>query len=99
MSWTLTGWARGSSRQYGEPQAVRIQMTRPDYDLNELMDMERQASGMYRREFGTWANEIGGHAEDGVTGERKQLPPGRLLDEHGEYEVNDEVVTTRRTPK
>jgi hypothetical protein len=94
LSWMVTGWAKGTSRDGKEQQAVRIQMMFTEFNLNDVLDMERQASGMYRREYHTWAREIGGHAEDSVTGERKELPPGRILDEHdGTYETNDEVTT------
>lgn len=95
MSWMLTGWAKGASR-HGEDQACRVQMTRPDFDLNELVEMQRQASGMYRREYGSWAEEIGGHASNGVTGEKRQLPPGRKLKRQDGYAQDD--VTTTQSP-
>lgn len=95
MSWLVTGWAKGTSRS-GEPQAARISLMFTEFNVNDVLDVERQASGLYRREYQTWAAQIGGYAVDGVTGERKELPPGRIIDEHdGSYEVNDEVTTTR----
>jgi hypothetical protein len=90
LSFTLTGWARGRSRDDQHEQAVRIQLMRPDFDLNELIEQQRQASGTYRREYGTWAAEIGGYAE-GPDGFRHNLPPGRRMKEHGEtgYRTED----------
>lgn len=86
MSWTLTGWARGRSRDDKEDQATRIQLVRPDYDLNEVIALQAEASGRYRREYGTWAAQIGGYAE-GPDGERRNLPPGRFMKEHGQEPV------------
>lgn len=61
-------------------------MTRPDYDQNELISMQGEASGLYRREYGTWAAEIGCHVK-GPDGFEKSIP-GRTLIEHsgGDYD-------------
>lgn len=91
MSWTLTGWARGTHRN-GAPQAVRVQVLRDDHDVNEEFALRSTASGIYRREYGNWADEIGSSAVN-EDGEERVLPPGRQR-EPGEYTVPDEAVPT-----
>jgi hypothetical protein len=92
LSYTLTAWASGRHRSTGDEQAVRIQVKRAEYDVNEEFGLRSEASGLYRRTYGDWAETLGSTAmtPDGSPRPR-YLPPSELR-EPGEYTVPEEAV-------
>jgi hypothetical protein len=92
LSYTLTAWASGRHRSTGDEQAVRIQVKRAEYDVNEEFGLRSEASGLYRRTYGDWAETLGSTATapDGSPRPR-YLPPSELR-EPGEYTVPEEAV-------
>jgi hypothetical protein len=83
----------GRNRTTGKPnQAVRIQVKRDGYDVNEEFGLRSEASGLYRRTYGDWAEALGSTATapDGSP-QPRYLPPSQMR-EPGEYTVPDEAV-------
>lgn len=63
LSYDLTGWAAGPEG------AVRVQIRMAgDHDLNEEIDVMRQASAIYRRTYHEWATDTG-HSHERTSAE------------------------------
>lgn len=81
MSWVLTGWATGAKSE----QATRVQVKRPDYDINEEFGMAREATALYRRTYMDWPDETG-HSAVSEEGEEKPGIPKAAPDVPDELE-------------
>lgn len=62
--WVLTGWAKGQNRTTGIEESVRVQIKRPDHNVNEEYDARSEASGLYRRQYHEWPEETGHSAKE-----------------------------------
>lgn len=79
MSWILAGWATGGKKH--PDRASRVQVKRPDYDVNEEHGMVREATALYRRTYMDWPEETG-HSGVSDSGEEKpQAAPQEPLDD------------------
>lgn len=97
MSLTVSAWAKGRDRRTGTDIAVRIQIIREDYDVNEEYGLRSEASGLYRKTYGEWADELGSSTVDAGGHRQRYIPPGTLK-EDGDYTVPGELFEDDEDP-
>jgi hypothetical protein len=63
LSCTISAWGTATGPN-GEEQAIRIQLKRERFDVNEAYALRSQVSGLFRQKYGQWPENLG-HGHDG----------------------------------